>query len=69
MDVAQYIFTSPSPNQVQVGRLATGSSGDTSTQANTSELTKLSQVSVKNPVNSQEVKPAVKSDSVLDLYV
>jgi len=69
MNVTQYLFKSPSPNQIQVGRLAPSVSGEKNTQNSTSEMTNLSQNSVQNPLQTQEVKPTVKSDNLLDIYV
>ena len=69
MNVTQYLFKSPSPNQIQVGRLAPNVSGEKNTQSNTSEMANLSQNSEQNPLQTQEAKTTVKSDNLLDIYV
>jgi len=74
MNVAQYIFQSPYPSPVQVGRLDPNSLKDSSSSQNdTSSLLKSSNETLKRAEVLEtslksEVKPSVFSSGSLDLY-
>ena len=72
MQVAEYIFQSPYPSPVQVGRLDPNSLKDNSTnsnQSNPAAMTNETEQKAKSLESSlkQEVKPTV-SNNRLDLY-
>jgi hypothetical protein len=74
MNVTQYTFQSPYPNQVQVGRPDPSSKQEDSSSEGTSELIKSTNTSLSDAKNFQttqkeEVKPTVNSGNVLDTYV
>lgn len=60
MNVTQYTFQSPSPNQVQVGKPDANSQESNSTSTDDSKALQTSQ--------TQEVKPVVDSEHTLDIY-
>ena len=73
MQVAQYIFQSPSPNPVQVGRLDPSSVKEQSSGGSSSSLPKavVSQTETKAEMFAssevKEVRPSVSATSI-DLY-
>ncbi len=73
MNIAHYVFKSPYPSQIQVGRLETSVSGGQSKQENGSELVSTTNESLNNAesfkaTQTQDVQPTVKSDTLLDTY-
>lgn len=69
MDVTQYIFKSPSPSRVQVGRPDPSVDAQAKTQEVSSQIAKLEQSNVQNPVQTQEVEAVSNDDSTLiDVY-
>ncbi len=77
MNVASYIFQSPSPNAVQVGRLDPSSVANESgsSSASSAPIVNQTQVEAKSfqATQTQEVTPEVsstaQSTSLLDIYV
>jgi len=73
MNVARYLFQSPSPNQVQIGT-PDPSSKEEETSKSTSPIG--SAVTSKSPeqwlqndaINVQKVEPTVNSNQLLDIY-
>ena len=75
MNVTQYLFQSPSPNQVQVGRPDPSSmKEDTTTttsdapQQNVVKTNPLKEVAQSTPVVEDTVTPVVNSDFLIDTY-
>ena len=71
MNIASYIFQSPSPNPVQVGRLdASSVSSDNESKAPSTPVLNEVQDEAKNFQASQmqEVNPSVESAQLLDVY-
>ena len=72
MQVAQYLFQSPSTSAVQVGRLDPSSVKEENTQGSSLPKTVLNETASKAEsfaqTQKQEVKPTVSANSI-DLYV
>lgn len=69
MQVAQYIFQSPSPSPVQVGRLDPSSKEDTtsSTETEQNDIQTKSAELIPN-INTQDNTQKISSNQILDLY-
>ena len=69
MTVNSYLFQSPSPNQVQVGRLDPNSAQekDTSSSPNTQNTALQAKADTFIATNTQEVKPTITANSI-DVY-
>ena len=70
MNVASYIFQSPSPNAVQVGRLDPSSVSTESSSSVAAPVVNETQVEAKSFEATQvtEVTPSVESAPLLDTY-
>jgi len=74
MNVTQYLFQSPSPNQVQVGRPdpSTKNEGQTTTtdapQQNVVKANPLKEVAQSTPVVEDIATPVVNTDFLIDTY-
>jgi len=74
MNVTKYLFTSPYPNQIQIGRLNPSSKKeDDSTNSSDSQLLKttnetLNKAQFFQATQVKEVKPTVDSSPLLDTY-
>lgn len=72
MQVDQYLFKSPSPSQVQVGRPDPANKDDSDTTGNTQQSAVQSKTAAEimtgKTAESPEVKPTVNSDRLLDVY-
>jgi len=69
MQVAQYTFQSPSPSQVQVGKLDTSAKQEEVFQSvlkNTNETAKKAQSFAAT--QTKDVTPTVNSNQLLDVY-
>ncbi len=71
MNVASYLFQSPSPNAVQVGRLDPSSVSEDSGSTASAPVVNETQMEAKSFQASQiqEVTPSVKEKPLLDIYV
>ncbi len=65
MNVTQYTFQSPSPNQVQVGKPDTSSQKSEATSSDDSQVSDAKDFQASQ---TQEVQPIVDSEHTLDLY-
>jgi len=66
MNVAQYTFQSPSPNQFQVGKPDPSSQkSDATTNSSTSESKTFQTTKI---TQTKEVEPTVSSEHTLDIY-
>ncbi|RLF26212.1 MAG: hypothetical protein DRN14_07215 [Thermoplasmata archaeon] len=70
MNVASYLFQSPSPNAVQVGRLDPSSVSTDSGSTASAPVVNETQIEAKSFQASQvqEVTPSVKEKPLLDVY-
>jgi len=70
MQVAKYLFQSPSPNPVQVGRLDPSSLKEESSSSLPKAVSNETALKAESfaSTQTQEVKPTV-SETVLDVYV
>lgn len=71
MNIASYIFQSPSPNPVQVGRLDSSSvSEESGSNAESAPVVNETQIEAKSvqAAQVQEVSPSVESTQLLDVY-
>ena len=71
MNVASYIFQSPSPSPVQVGRLDPSSVSTDGGSTPSAPVVNETQTEAKNfqAAQVQEVTPSVKEKPLLDIYV
>ena len=73
MQVKSYTFQSPYPNQFQIGRVDPSSEQEEKTQADTAKLSQESNQTLKeaelfSATETQEVKPEVSSQNLIDVY-
>lgn len=70
MNVSNYIFQSPYPSQVQVGRPDTSATQEEQSKqtAVSTPNTSLEKAKSVQAVQTQEVKPKVETSSLLDTY-
>ena len=70
MNVARYLFQSPSSSQVQIGRLDPTSKEEDSTSSSQSAVQSKTpeQWLEKGPSTVQNISPTVESKQLLDIY-
>ncbi|MBU0632414.1 hypothetical protein KKA17_07205 [bacterium] len=73
MNISKYIFQSPYPNQVQIGRPDPSAKNDVSSQQPSAELLKddsktAAKAEALLQTEKKDIKPTVSSTNLLDTY-